>query len=262
MITTLLIIDPQNDFCDPKGALCVPGASEDLLRISSMINRIDQQINSIHITMDTHHLYHIAHPLFWLNNKNEHPDPFTIISLKDVASGTYKASAHQFQLYAENYLASLEKTDKYNLCIWPPHCLIGSWGHNIYDPLAQTLLQWEEKVPGRVVEYTYKGSNVKTEHYSAIRAEVADTADPNSLTNFALIEKLKVSDNIIIAGEALSHCVANTVRDLLTSIPSNKIIILTDASSNVTGFEQFGEDFLEEMKLTDVRFLKTTEVLA
>jgi nicotinamidase-related amidase len=112
------------------------------------------------------------------------------------------------------------------------------------------------------VDYTYKGSNVRTEHYSAIRAEVSDASDPNSRTNFALIERLKGSDNIAIAGEALSHCVANTVRDLVTCIPANKMIILTDACSNVPGFEKLGSSFMEEVEKIGVRFMTSVEFLS
>jgi len=262
MINTLLLIDPQNDFCEPEGALTVPGAVDDCIRLSAMIKRLDPQLTSIHVTMDTHHFFHIAHPVFWVDREGKHPEPYTILNLDSILSGEYRPSAPQFQHYAEEYVATLEKTGKYNLCIWPPHCLIGTWGHNVYASLSDALVDWESKIPGRVVDYTYKGSNVRTEHYSAIRAEVSDASDPNSRTNFALIERLKGSDNIAIAGEALSHCVANTVRDLVTCIPANKMIILTDACSNVPGFEKLGSSFMEEVEKIGVRFMTSVEFLS
>lgn len=262
MVNTLLIIDPQNDFCDLKGALCVPGAVEDCARLAKMLKRIDREVNSVHVTMDTHHSFHIAHPIFWLNKANEHPAPYTIITSAMIQSGEYKASAPQYQHYALEYVTTLEKTGKYNLCIWPPHCLIGTWGHAIYPTLSQALHEWEWAVPGRIVDYTYKGSNFRTEHYSAIRAEVSDASDPGSRTNFALIERLKAADNIAIAGEALSHCVANTVRDLITCIPADKLVVLTDVSSNVTGFEKLGEEFTSEIETIGVRLMTSEEFLA
>ena len=33
----LLVIDPQNDFCDPNGALCVAGADGDMKRLADMV---------------------------------------------------------------------------------------------------------------------------------------------------------------------------------------------------------------------------------
>lgn len=262
MINTLLIIDPQNDFCDRNGALSVPGAEDDCIRLVSMIERLDHTLNSIHVTMDTHHFFHIAHPVFWLDRSDTMPSPYTVITGEMIKNGEYRAAVPQYQHYAVEYVSTLEKTGKYNLCIWPPHCIIGSWGHNIFDPLFRSLRDWEMNMPGRIVDYTYKGSNVRTEHYSAIRAEVSDSADPGSRTNFALIERLKTADNIAIAGEALSHCVANTVRDLITCISPDKLIVLTDVSSNVPGFEYLGNDFLDEMRSIGVRLMKSTEYLA
>ena len=262
MVNTLLIIDPQNDFCDSNGALHVPGAADDCLKLAKMISRLDTQINSIHVTMDTHHLFHIAHPIFWVDRNGKAPEPFTMITSEMLAAGEYKTAAPQYQNYALEYVNTLEKTGKYTLCIWPPHCLIGSWGHDIYKPLFDALNIWESSVPGRIVDYTYKGSNVRTEHYSAIRAEVSDAADPSSRTNFALIERIKSADNILIAGEALSHCVANTVRDLLTCITTDKLIVLTDVSSNVPGFEKLGSNFTSEVETIGVRLMTSVEFLA
>lgn len=259
MVNTLLIIDPQNDFCDAKGALSVPGADEDCNRLTKMIDRLDSQIHSIHVTMDSHHLFHIAHPIFWQDRNGKAPEPYTIITSAMIESGIYRTSAPQYQHYANEYVNTLEQTGKYNLCIWPPHCLIGSWGHDIYGILSDSLIKWESKVPGRIVDYTYKGSNVRTEHYSAIRAEVSDASDPGSRTNFALIERLKGADNILIAGEALSHCVANTVRDLITCISTDKLIVLTDVSSNVPGFEKIGSDFTSEVEKIGVRLMTSEE---
>ena len=58
-----LIVDPQNDFCDPKGTLYVPGAREDSLRLSDTIKRLRDKISHISVTLDTHRLIDIAHPL-------------------------------------------------------------------------------------------------------------------------------------------------------------------------------------------------------
>lgn len=262
MTNTLLVIDPQNDFCDSSGALAVPGASEDCIRLADLIRRTSDRLQTIHVTLDTHHLFHIAHPIFWQNSSGAHPEPFTIITSQSISAGQWRATVPQYQNYAVDYVHTLEKTGKYNLCIWPPHCRMGTWGHQVYPVLQDALTEWERLVPGRIVDYTTKGSNVRTEHYSAIRAEVSDAADPGSRTNFALIERLKAADNIAIAGEALSHCVANTVRDLITCIPAEKLIVLTDVSSNVPGFEHLGSEFLEEVKKGGVRLMSSTEFLA
>lgn len=63
---------------------------------------------------------------------------------------------------------------------------------------------------------------------------------------------------VIVAGEALSHCVANTVRDIAHSFGEDnirKLVLLTDCSSSVGGFEQLGQDYVTEKC---ARGMKTT----
>jgi hypothetical protein len=73
----LLMIDPQNDFCDlPENyrpldpvsrqplapALPVPGAHQDMLRLAALINRGRAGLSAISLTLDSHHRFDIAHP--------------------------------------------------------------------------------------------------------------------------------------------------------------------------------------------------------
>ena len=61
----LLVIDPQNDFCDPNGSLFVPGADEDMKRLGGFIERVKDKLNDIHVTLDCHRKVDIAHPIWW-----------------------------------------------------------------------------------------------------------------------------------------------------------------------------------------------------
>ena len=110
-------------------------------------------------------------------------------------------------------------------------------------------MNWETQY--NVVNYIEKGSSVFTEHYSAIKADVPDPADPGTQENQGLVAALAQADVVAVAGEAGSHCVANTVRDLADSFGDNrlvsKIVLLQDAVSPVGGFEAYQERFLSEM---------------
>lgn len=260
----LLIIDPQNDFCDPKGALSVQGALDDMKRLSDMIKRIGNKIFDIHVTLDTHHYLDIAHPSFWVsgNDYTLHPNPFTIITPDDVDKNVWRAKTPAHQKRAKEYVHKLALNNRYLLCIWPPHCLIGSWGHGVIQPLYDTLLEWEKKYGW--VDYVTKGSNMYTEHYSAVKADVFDPEDPSTDINKRLVDILQDGDMVVIAGEAKSHCVANTVRDIAAEfgdIHTKKIILLEDAMSNVPGFEKLGEDFFSDMRSMGVTITKTTQLL-
>lgn len=259
----LLIIDPQVDFCDPKGNLYVKGAEDDISRLVTMVDRLCDKINDIHVTVDTHHLLDVAHPLYWKDSKGNHVTPFTIISAKDVENGVWTPSIPSLYQRSLAYVRALEKNNRYPLCIWPPHCLIGSEGHNIMPDLLKALMEWE-KAPA-MIDYVTKGSNPYTEHYSGLMADVPDPTDPSTQLNTRLIQTLESVDIIAIAGEASSHCVANSVRDLIKGFASSdcakKIVILEDAMSPVTGFEQLAADFFTEMKALGVQFAKTTDFL-
>lgn len=246
----LLAIDMQNDFCDPKGALCVVGADKDCERLAKLVNKIGSKLSDIHVTLDSHRLLDIAHPIFWVNSSGKHPDPFTIITVDDVKNGKWQTVKPMWQQRATAYVGELAKNSRYPLCIWPPHCIIGTWGHSLYPVFADALLKWEGlKVRG--VDYVTKGSNVFTEHYSAVQADVPDPSDPTTMLNTQLLDILQKADEILISGEALSHCVANTIRDIANNFGEDnirKFVLLTDTSSNVTGFEKLGEDFVKEMR--------------
>ena len=115
------------------------------------------------------------------------------------------------------------------------------------------------------VDFVSKGSNPFTEHYSGVKAEVPDPKDPTTQLNTGLITTLEEADMVLIAGEAGSHCVANTVRDIVEGFSDPKIIeklvLLTDGISPVPGFEQAQQDFIDEMSAKGMKMSTTTEVL-
>jgi nicotinamidase/pyrazinamidase len=259
----LLVIDGQNDFCDPKGNLFVPGADKDMERLSVFLKKNSKKINNIHATLDTHHAFSIFHPSFWMDSSGKNPAPFTIIGVDDVEKGKWLATAPVLRKQSIAYVKALAKGGKYLLCIWPPHCLIGSWGTQLYMPLYASLLDWEMKNTA-MVDFVTKGSNFMTEHYSAVQADVPDPSDPSTQLNTSLIKMLDEVDEVLFAGEALSHCVANTMRDIFSNISADaikKFVLLTDCTSSVGGFEKLGEDFLNEMDARGMGFATTEHYL-
>jgi nicotinamidase-related amidase len=259
----LLIIDPQNDFCDPKGSLFVLGADNDSKRLSKLINRLVDKIDDIHVTMDSHHLVDCAHPIFWVDSKGNHPNPFTLITHNDVANGVWKPFNPSWQQRMLDYTKSLENNNRYVLCIWPPHCLIGSWGHNIQSEIYSALINWESK-RFSMVDYVTKGSNLWTEHYSAVQADVPDPTDPTTMLNTNLIQTLNNADIIGITGQALSHCVKFTIEDIANNFGDEniqKMHLIIDTMSSVPGFEKQGEEFVNNIVARGAKIVKSTEFL-
>lgn len=261
----LLVIDPQVDFCDPSGSLFVPGAYADMVRLASMVDRLGPRLDDIHVTTDQHHVFDIAHPMWWKDSAGRPPAPFTVITVSDLSSGKWTTKNPSLFRRSLDYLKQLEASGRYPHVIWPEHCLIGDAGSNVVPVLSEALHRWERQNDG-VLDIVSKGSNVFTEHFSAIRAEVPDPSDPSTQTNVRLIQTIEQADVILIAGEALSHCVANTVRDMVAGFSDPKITekchILTDASSSVPGFESYGTAFLDEMRALGMKFTTTDTFLA
>ncbi len=259
----LVVIDPQNDFCDPNGSLYVTDAKFDMQRLADFVIKFGRKLDAINVTLDSHHLVDVAHPIFWVDSAGKHPNPFTIISTIDVVEGIWTPARPSLMSRTLDYVKHLETAGRYALCIWPPHCLIGSWGHNVNPDLFDAFYQWESGF--KIINYVTKGSNIYTEHYSAVRAEVPDPADTTTQINSALIEQLMNADTIIFAGEAGSHCLANTVRDIANEFGNDsyvkKIVLLEDATHPVTGFEQLQDDFVNEMTARGMRVSTTKDFL-
>lgn len=146
--------------------------------------------------------------------------------------------------------------------MWPAHCEIGGWGHNIHASIYPSCQQWEEKRL-RIVHTVLKGINPWTEHYSALQAEVPDPTDPHTQLNDALISKLVQANTLLIAGEASSHCVKSTVEHFVENsfhTSQNRIVLLTDCISPVFGFEAHTESFLSGMREHGIRLATTAQL--
>lgn len=280
--TTLLIIDPQIDF-HPGGSLPVANADKDAERIATLIrssiekNNVDtnKKIDRIFVTLDTHHKLHIGHPCFWIDVDGNHPNPFTLISPNDVESGVWSPrkdiyipdgtvdkevfsggfqddGSFDLKKFCVEYMKNLEKSGRFKHCVWPEHCLLGSSGHNVFEVITAALNDWIEST-GNSIVWVLKGENLLTENYSALCPEVP--ISKSTKFNDSLYKSLQESNKLLICGQALSHCVNHTARNIVDRWPQaerNKISILTNCTSSVPGFEQAGDNFLKDMKESGV----------
>jgi len=274
----LLIIDPQNDFCDLPAsylpcnplatekfapALPVPGAHADMLRVSDLITQGCSGLSDITVTLDTHHRLDIAHPSFWTRGDGSAVAPFTVVSAGQVRAGEFVPRLPNSQKRALSYLEQLEAAGRYAHMIWPLHCEIGSWGHNVHADLQAACRSWEEQAL-RNVSYVNKGMNPWTEHFSAILAEVPDPLDPSTQMNQVLMESLRQADQVFIAGEAGSHCVKSTTEHIVAQIDqedSSKMVLVEDGMSAVQGFEAQQNAFMESMRAKGLQVIPSAQVL-
>jgi nicotinamidase-related amidase len=199
--------------------------------------------------------------MFWINTAGESPPFFSRITLDDLKNKKWAPTREVLREWCHKYLYELEKEKRFFLTIWPPHCLIGTDGHSVVPAISGALLDWELR-KNLAVRYTVKGTNSLTEHYSAIKAEVVHPDDPQTSLNISLLDELNTHDKVVVAGQALSHCVNFTCRDLMDhwkGAPAN-VILLNDCASSVPGFEEAGIKFLSDMKDKGVTIKSSLEI--
>lgn len=256
MTSAFLIIDTQFDFCHPDGALFVPGAEQDVDRMAGLIRQYGDRIDHVVVTLDTHHLLDIAHPLFWRDGAGNHPAPFTRITADDVQTGRWVPQFSPDK--ARQYVRDLEADGQFEHFIWPEHCLIGSHGAALHDTLLDALKHWSRQ---RERDYVavQKGLYPLTEHFGIFRAQVPDPAVPETQLNTALIADLDRFDTIYLMGEARSHCVANSLKQLLDFAPTlmPKVVVVTDCTSDVTGLGYLADPIYGEARTRNVRFAES-----
>ena len=269
----LLIIDPQNDFCDLPAdqiparrmpALPVSGAHADMTRLSDFVSTRGQEFERISITLDSHNPYHISHANFWKCGDIDIA-PFTEISAEDVAQRHITPRDDSLYESVLLYLTELEAQGRYKHMVWPEHCIVGTWGHNIHALAQSACAAWEMK-HSRAVDYIFKGLNHLCECYSAVRPEVQTKNMRESILsiNAPLPRDVYKAKELYIAGEAGSHCVRATVEHLLEDMPDHEgrrpdVILLTDCMSPVSGFEEPYKMFLSEMQNRGVKLMSASQ---
>jgi nicotinamidase/pyrazinamidase len=247
MAAKLLIIDPQNDFCDiPGAALPVTGADADMRRLAAFMKAAGERLEEIVVTLDSHASVGVERVTFWRTADGGAVAPFTQITAQELRNGKYTPRDPSLRGEVLQYLDDLEAAGRYRLVVWPVHCVVGMWGHNIHEAVAHELAAWEARV-ARGAFKVLKGANPLTEQYSALRAEVPRDEDPATNTNHALVERAAPEEGrLFVAGEASSHCVKATVEHLFeefTAEEIRRVVILEDCMSPVGGFEAQAAEF-------------------
>ncbi|MFQ5689694.1 MAG: nicotinamidase [Gemmatimonadota bacterium] len=266
-VVRLLLIDLQKDFCLPEGALYVAGPSgrgavEDNERLAGFIYRNLDLLTEVVCTLDTHLPHQIFFPSFWLQENGRPPRAHREVTAADLAAGSIRphpglaawltgGDYDALRTHCSNYCRTLEAGGRYTLYLWPPHCLLGSQGHELAGIIqeARTFHSFARLAPNRI---HIKGMNPLTEQYSALAPEVpgktaraasgsgrwTPSAAPREHAA-SLLEVLLASDALIVAGQAASHCVKHTLDDLRQEIRrrdptlAERVYVLQDCMSPV-----------------------------
>jgi nicotinamidase-related amidase len=253
--TCLVLIDVQNTFCTPGFELFVGGRSgtgavDDNRRLCEFIYRNLGAITNITATFDTHNPIQIFHSLFLVNDRGEHPEPFTSVSHEDIKNQKWKfnpAAADSLGIDAEygqrlvgHYTAELKKREKFDLTIWPYHAMLGGIGHALVSAVEEAVF-FHSAARNAQPDMIVKGRHPLTEHYSALGPEITEDHAGNTIggKNEDLVRKVIGYDRVIVAGQAKSHCVGWTLGDLMEELKKRdasllrKLYLLEDCTTPV-----------------------------
>lgn len=251
----LVIIDPQNDFCDQRGSLYVEGAAADIDRLASHVEGSGSRYSDIFVSLDSHDVIAIFHPGFWRDAQGHSPAPFTRIGEDAFAAGEWRVASPSHQDRAAAAFRAMKAKDVESVTVWPEHCVVSTWGHQVADRLREALRSWRERT-GRALRYVFKGENPYTDQFSIF--EGVDSSWPETSFNEALFSRLSAFDALTFAGEALSHCVEASVLSYTghRGDTNQKLTLLSDCASPVAGFD--GQASLGRISAAGVSCVPTT----
>lgn len=238
-------IDVQQDFMD-NGALGVPGAHGDVERMTRFIYNNMDKISNIAVSIDTHTPHQIFHPCWWIDENGNNPAPYTPITLSDLDSGKWRAVINP--MASRDYVEHLEKDGKKTLCVWSYHCIQGTTGCALENQFSN-MIYFHSVAKRYAFQPIVKGQDPLSEMYGIIKPEY----DTKGYINIKFLNKIEQYDKIVIAGEAKSHCVMESIKQILEHYETRpevtkKIYILDDCMSIIPGFEDATAQAFDEFK--------------
>jgi nicotinamidase-related amidase len=244
----LLLVDCCVDFCHPTGSLYIPGALENTQKTTSFIYKNLEHITTIITVVDSHMPYHIFFAPWWINEFGDHPQDYTIISYKDIVNRKYIPTIDKE--FSIRYVKTLEEMGKKPLCIWPAHCLMGSLGQKIMPALSEAIL-YHSLIRTTNPIYMEKGTTAMSEYYGIFYPEVPINNHHQVEINKKLFDILMAHDRIYIAGQAKSHCVVETLKQIASYDRKNKTSLL---KKNV-----ILDDCCSVIRHPEIDFIQTTQ---
>jgi len=270
-------IDCQIGFATPGASLFVPGAVEDTRRTVEWLYGNLDKITEVAFSLDTHRVFQIFHPAFWIDDAGRHPAPFTAITHADVREGKYKPIAHPAECL--EYVKRLEASGKYVLTVWPYHTLLGGLSHALVPALMEAAI-FHAVARKAQTHFETKGTHTMTENYSVLAPEVRELGGKSVGTfNAAFFKMLMAFDRVYVFGQAKSHCVLSTLKDMQEHIAKtdpgliDKVYVLEDATSPVPAppidplppaldFPRIADEAFEALKAAGMHIVKTTDPIA
>lgn len=216
----LLIIDAQEDFCNPNtGTLYVKGAENDCKRIANFINTHGDNIEKIILTCDWHTTDHCSFSETWGEENKIISTPMT----------------EWLDKHGNPSVECLPGSVGDNFVTWPRHCVMGTTGAEVQKDISDACDNFKTRYPEKEIIIFHKGCN--GEEYSPFARCEFEYA-PSQLSF--------LRDNttpLYIVGEAADVCVKNSLYHLINRYDMGEnITVCTDCMSAVDEHFSFDND--------------------
>ena len=190
----LIVVDPQNDFCDPKGSLYVAGSEGIFDKVNALLDSDEFALKVI--TQDWHPKGHVS---FASTHGAE------LFTQKETLQGT----------------GSPKGTKTIKQTMWPDHCVEGTWGAEIHPAIH---------VDKADLIYR-KGRDSNRECYSAFEYVHEGEAFIEDYTIFYSMMANVDADEVYVCGLCLDYCCLQTA--IGAEELFERVYIVADASRAV-----------------------------
>ena len=129
--------------------------------------------------------------------------------------------------------------------VFPPHCVEGTEGMNVYPALQDVLNGLTANIPD--INYMHKGNLANKEEFSVFQNEQSGEKLRHTIEDLGF-------EGIDICGIATDYCVYETTKDLMEFYPANQIRIVTNCLAAVDDNDTKLADLMKENGIQGIEF--------
>jgi len=129
--------------------------------------------------------------------------------------------------------------------VFPPHCVQGTEGMNVYPALQEVLTAIMPNIPN--THYMQKGDLAEKEEFSIFQNEHSGVKLRKTIEEMGF-------EGIDICGIATDYCVYETAKDLIAFYPAKKVRIVTNCLAAVDDNDTKLADLMKENGIEGIEF--------
>lgn len=256
--SAMVAIDAEIGFTLQGHPLQVQGAICDVQRAIEVIYLRPDLIDEVFFTLDQHFSVSIFFPWWWINDKGQHPEPFTAITSADIISGKWRPII--MQEWSTYLVRKLGKID-----VWDEHCEIGTEQARLVPALEEAII-WHMVARDTKPIMMLKGDVLESEFFGVFAPDIQIPGHPRGGQMREALNLLGRYRRTFWWGEAGNICLQASVRQFMQHYEGRRSVLeglyfITDCTSLINPKMDEYEAFLEEIRSVGGHVLTSQEVL-